>query len=62
MMTEREKLAKAIRCCMEESGCISCPLQDEICDEFYIEMTEVPTELLDRIEKELENRPNYRLN
>ena len=62
MMTEREKLIQAIRKCREGGSCPTCPLQEEICDELFVDMTDVPTELLYRIEMELANKRDHRLN
>ena len=49
----RKKLLKAIRCCREDR-CEDCPLQEEICDELRVDMVDLPEELVDMIEKELE--------
>lgn len=54
-MTNREKIAEAIRCC-RECECEKCPMLEEICDEFMVRMNSLPAELLDRILAELENK------
>lgn len=43
-----ENLLKAIECCRDDD-CDNCPLMSEICDKLYVEMTDVPVELLDKI-------------
>ena len=48
----RKEILEGLRCCRKEE-CEGCPLQAEICDELYVEMEEVPAELLDMIEQEL---------
>lgn len=54
-MTEKcRKVLKALRCCRDDM-CTQCPLQEEICDELRVDMESVPSELLDRIEEELEH-------
>lgn len=51
----RDDLIRAIRCCREKAGgCERCPMQEEICDQLTVETAEVPTELLELIEIELE--------
>ena len=54
-MKRSEMILEAIRCCRKQEGCEMCPLQGEICDELYVEMEEVPAELLDEIEKVIGN-------
>ena len=49
---EAKKLVEAIECC-RNGLCENCPLQEEICDEFYLETEIIPAELLDLIEDEL---------
>ena len=51
---DRKILLEAIRCCRENDGCERCPLQAEICDDFYVEMENIPADLMDRIEETLE--------
>ena len=55
MRTYRGDLAAAIRCC-RNGMCEQCPLQTEYCDELIVETADVPVELLERIEEELENK------
>lgn len=54
-MTNRERIAEAIRCCREQA-CDQCPMQTETCDEFVVRMNSLPEELVDRILDELENK------
>ena len=51
----KEKILEALRCC-REGACERCPLQEKICDELRVDMEDVPAELLDLIEKELESK------
>lgn len=51
----RERIRLALECCRSGS-CDRCPLQEEICDELFIEMEDVPAELLDLIGEELKER------
>lgn len=51
-MSKRDDILGAIRCCRKDR-CEQCPLQQTICDELHVEMTEMPTELVDMIEEEL---------
>ena len=55
-MKRSEMILEAVRCCRKEKGCNKCPLQGEICDELFTQMEEVPAELLDLIEQELDGR------
>ena len=50
----KEVILEAIRFC-RQGECEKCPIQDQICDELYMEMEDVPAELLDLIEEELES-------
>ena len=54
-MSRTKEVLKALRCCRDDI-CTHCPLQLEICDELDISMESVPSELLDKIEEELEER------
>ncbi len=54
-MTKRERILEAIRCCRVQA-CEQCPMMEEICDELRVNMVDLPEELVDRIEEELENR------
>ena len=56
----REKLLKALQCC-REGDCRGCPMCGEICDELELELEEIPTELLDRIEEELKDERRRRM-
>lgn len=51
----KENVLEALRCC-REGACERCPLQGEICDDLRVDMEDVPTELLDLIEKTLESK------
>ena len=53
-MSKRKDVLVALRCC-REGGCEKCPLQDQICDELFVDMEEIeiPTELMNMIEDEL---------
>lgn len=55
MSDRREKIRIALKCCRQDGGCETCPLQKEICDQLYVDMENVPAELLDMIAEELEN-------
>ena len=50
----KDEVLKAIKCC-RGGLCEDCPLQPDICDEFYIDTETIPTQLLDLIEETLEN-------
>ena len=52
-MSDRERLLEAIRCCRLDD-CEHCPMQEEVCDELRVDMEELPAELIDFIERELE--------
>ena len=52
-MHDRMDVLKAIKCCREDR-CDECPLQGQICDTLFVEMTELPTELVELIEEILE--------
>ena len=54
-MSDREKLLAAIRCCRQDD-CEHCPMQEEVCDELRVDMEELPAELIDFIERELESK------
>ena len=54
-MSKTADVLKALRCCRDDI-CIHCPLQLEICDELDISMESVPSELLDKIEAELNEK------
>ena len=49
----RKEILEAIRCCRRDD-CENCPLQKEICDQLIVDMDEIPAELMDMIERELE--------
>lgn len=53
-MIEKDVL-KTIKCCRGDQ-CSECPLQDEICDTLFVEMEELPSDLVDLIEEVLEER------
>ena len=55
-MNTRDVL-KAIRCCRDDF-CTQCPLQKQICDVLAVPMESLPTELIERIENELEEKIN----
>ena len=59
-MTRAEKLAEALRCC-RQGLCEACPMQVETCDELELELEEIPTALLDRIEEELKDERRRRM-
>ena len=50
------KLLDTIECCRMNEMCDRCPMRDEICDDLYVEMVRMPSELVDRIEEELSKR------
>jgi len=54
-MTNGERLAEAVRCCIKDD-CENCPMQDETCDDFYVQTVEIPEKLMTEIEAELEHR------
>ncbi len=45
-------ILKAIKCCREDN-CSECPLQGEICDRLFVEMEDLPSELMDLVEEML---------
>lgn len=49
-----EEILKALKCCKVQHQCDQCPLQEEICDELYLEMVKLPAELVEMIIDELE--------
>lgn len=49
-MLNSQDVLETIRCC-REGLCIECPLQKEICDTLFVEMEELPTQLVDMIEE-----------
>jgi len=51
-----EKIKRALKCCRRGGSCERCPLQEEICDKLYVDMEDVPAELLDMIAEELERK------
>lgn len=51
-MIEKKDLRTALRCCRADN-CEDCPMQEEICDEFRVDMESVPAELLDMIDQAL---------
>ena len=51
----REEVLEAVRCC-RKGDCISCPLLGEICDDLRVDMVDLPEELVDMIEEELESK------
>lgn len=51
----REKLLKALKCC-REGDCTSCPMIGEICEDLILELEEIPTELLDKIQEWLSRK------
>lgn len=54
-MTERQEIAAALKCC-RQGNCSVCPLQEIYCDELIVETAEVPVELLERAEEELNEK------
>ena len=48
-----KEILKAIRYCRDKL-CTKCPLQEEICDELWVDMETIPAELVDMIEDQLE--------
>lgn len=46
-------LLEAIRCCRDKR-CNDCPMQLEICDQLRVAMLDLPEELVEKIEEELE--------
>lgn len=54
-MTKKERIREAIRCC-REGACERCPMQEEICDELIVKMVDLPEELVQKIEEELETK------
>lgn len=54
-MTKRERTLETIRCCRVQA-CERCPMMEEICDELRVDMVDLPEELVDMIEEELENK------
>ena len=51
-MTNKRQLREAMQCC-KDGTCNKCPLQQELCDTLYVEMVEVPEQLLDLIDENL---------
>lgn len=49
----REDLLKAIQCCKGKQ-CEGCPGLDAFCDEMRVNMIDLPEDLVDMIEEELE--------
>ena len=49
-----EELRKAIQCCLKEDGCEECPLQHEVCDDFFVPMESIPVGLMELIDEVLE--------
>lgn len=47
-----EDLMEAIRCCRDKK-CDECPMQEEICDQLRVAMLDLPEELVEKIEEEL---------
>ena len=54
-MTKRERIREAIRC-GRTGACERCPMMEEVCDELRVDMVDLPEELVDMIEEELETR------
>ena len=54
-MTKKERIREAIRCC-REGACERCPMQEETCDELIVKMVDLPEELVQKIEEELETK------
>ena len=54
MSDRRKKIRLALKCCRRGGSCERCPLQEEICDQLYVDMEDVPAELLDMIAEEME--------
>ena len=50
----RERLRRAIRCCRVKD-CTHCPMRQDFCDEMRVDMLDIPEELVEMIEEELEN-------
>lgn len=48
-------LLEAVRCCRDKR-CNDCPMQLEICDQLRVAMLDLPEELVEKIEEELENK------
>lgn len=55
MSDRRKKIKLALKCCRRGGSCERCPLQEEICDKLYVDMEDVPAELLDMIADELDD-------
>lgn len=53
MNERREKIIKAIDCCMK-SDCRHCPMLDEYCDEADMPYEWMPLPLMEEIRKELD--------
>ena len=49
----RKEILKAIRCC-REGRCTDCPMIGTICDDMRIDVVDLPGELVDLIEEQLE--------
>ena len=54
MSGRKDDLLKALKCCKVQHQCDQCPLQEEICDELFLEMIKLPEELVERVIDELE--------
>lgn len=49
----KKELKEALVCCREKK-CEKCPMMLEICDELRVNMVDLPEELVDLLEEELE--------
>lgn len=47
------KILKAIACCREKR-CGECPMMSEFCDEMRVDMVDLPEELVELVEREME--------
>ena len=54
MSDRKDELLKALKCCKVQHQCDQCPLQEEICDELFLEMIKLPEELVEMVIDELE--------
>ena len=50
-----DDLLAAIRCCRDKK-CEECPMMETICDELRVAMMDLPEELVQMIEEELEDK------